>query len=232
MSDSATAEALRLLFSGDAALWEIIGVSLSVSGGALLIAAPLAFVLALILSEHYFFGRRALVVILQGMLSFPTVAVGLVLYMLLSRQGALGAWEILFTPQAMALGQAIIAFPVLAMFALSALQKNDSRLRETALTFGAGRWQTARLAFREARFGLAAALLAGFGRVISEVGCALMVGGNIAHYTRNITSAIVLETGKGMFAEGIALGMVLVALALVAGVLLAAVQGDGRQTAC
>lgn len=224
----ATARAIRLLFSGDGALWEIIGVSLSVSGAALLLAAPLALAFAYMLAEYDFFGRRMLIAILQGLLSFPTVVVGLILYMLLSRQGPLGAWGILFTPSAMALGQALIAFPVLAVFALSALQKNDPRLAETARTFGAGRMQTAWWALCEARFGLVAALLAGFGRVISEVGCALMVGGNIAHYTRNITTAIALETGKGTFVEGIALGIVLIALALATSALLAFLQGGGR----
>lgn len=224
----ATAAAMRLLFSGDGALWEIIGVSVAVSGAALLLAAPLSLSLAFALSQCDFFGRRALIAVLQGLLSFPTVVVGLVLYMLLSRQGVLGAWGLLFTPSAMALGQALIAFPVLSVFALSALQKNDPLLAETARTFGAGRLQTAFWLFREARFGLVAALLAGFGRVISEVGCALMVGGNIAHYTRNITTAIALETGKGAFAEGIALGAVLVALALAASALLTILQGGGK----
>ncbi len=225
---AATAEAFRLLFSGAPELWEIVGVSLSVSGAALLLAAAPALLLAYGLARGDFLGRRALIAALQGLLSFPTVAVGLILYMLLSRQGPLGAWGILFTPQAMALGQALIAFPVAAVFALAALQKNDPRLRETAQTFGAGAARVFWYEICEARFGLAAALLAAFGRVISEVGCALMVGGNIAHYTRNMTAAIALETGKGFFAEGIALGVVLVALALLASALLAVLQGGGK----
>ena len=222
---AATAEAFRLLFSGEPELWGIIGVSLAVSGAALLAAAPAALVFAYMLARNDFWGRRAVVAVLQGLLSFPTVAVGLILYMLLSRQGPLGAWGILFTPYAMALGQALIAFPVAAVFALSALQKNPPLLRETARTFGAGGLRVFWVEMREARFGLTAALLAAFGRVISEVGCALMVGGNIAHYTRNMTAAIALETGKGLFAEGIALGMVLVLLAVLAGGLLSALQG-------
>ncbi len=224
----ATTTAMRLLFSGDAALWEIIGVSVAVSAAALLLAAPLSLALAYFLAGCEFFGRRALIAILQGLLSFPTVVVGLILYLLLSRQGPLGAWGILFTPSAMALGQAIIAFPVLTVFALAALQKNDPLLAETARTFGMGRFRAAWWTFREARFGLVAALLAGFGRVISEVGCALMVGGNIAHYTRTITTAVALETGKGEFAAGIALGFVLVATAMAASTLLAILQGGGK----
>ena len=225
---AATVAALKLLFSGDAALWEIIFTSLTVSAAALALASPLALALAYILVRGHFVGRRALIAILQGLLSFPTVVVGLLLYMLLSRRGILGAWELLFTPSAMALGQFFIAFPVLAVFALAALQKNDVRARETVLTLGGGFFSVVLTELREARFGLAAALLAGFGRVISEVGCALMVGGNIAHYTRNITTAIALETGKGAFAEGIALGIVLIVLALGASALLSAAQGSGR----
>ena len=226
---SALVGALRLLFSGDAALWEIVGVSLSVALGALVLSAPPAFACAYMLANRDFPGRRALLAVLQSLLSFPTVAVGLILYLLLSRRGVLGAWELLFTPLAMALGQALIIFPVLSVFALSALQKNDARVRETAQTLGASPLRAALTELAEARFGIVAALLTGFGRAISEVGCALMVGGNIAHHTRNITTAIALETGKGKFAEGIALGMVLVVLALAASLLLAVVQGGGRK---
>jgi tungstate transport system permease protein len=224
----ATADALSLLFIGDDALWEIIFTSLRVSVLALLAASPLALLLAYVLAVSNFIGRRLCIALLQGFLSFPTVVIGLLLYMLFSRQGPLGAWQLLFTPEAMAVGQMLIAFPVLAVFALSALQKNDPRARETAFTLGAGRFQAALIDLREARFGLVAALLAGFGRIISEVGCALMVGGNIAHHTRNITTAIALETGKGAFAEGIALGLVLIILALGTSALLAVVQGGGK----
>ena len=225
---AATVEALRLLFSGDPDLWEIVFTSLAVSGMGLTAAAIPALAAAHCLAFGEFAGRRIIMVILQGLLSFPTVVVGLILYMLLSRQGPLGAWGLLFTPTAMAIGQALIAFPILTVFATAALQKNNPLLRETARTFGLSGWRTAWLGFREARFGLTAALLAGFGRVISEVGCALMVGGNIAHHTRNITAAIALETGKGLFAEGIALGIVLILLALGASALLAVLQGGGR----
>lgn len=225
---AATIEAFRLLFSGNAELWEIIGLSLGVSVAALAFAAPLALLTAHALAAKKFIGRRVLLIFLQGFLSFPTVVVGLVLYILLSRHGPLGAWSLLFTPQAMALGQMLIAFPVLTVFALSALQKNGAIVRETASGLGASRLRVLLTECHEARFGLIAALFAGFGRVVSEVGCALMVGGNIAHYTRTIPTAIALETGKGKFAEGIALGMVLIFLALLAGATLSAAQGSGE----
>ena len=231
---AAIKEALHLLFTGDAGLWEIVSVSLGVSLSALAVVFAPALAVAYMLATRDFVGRRALLALLQGALSFPTVAVGLILYMLLSRQGPLGAWNLLFTPEAMAIGQALIAFPVLVIFALTALQKNDARVRETAENFGrrrsagAGAVRAALTEIYEARFGIVAALLTGFGRVVSEVGCALMVGGNIAHYTRTIPTAIALETGKGMFAEGIALGIVLIFLAVATSAMLSLAQGRGR----
>ena len=225
---AATAQAFHLLFSGDPDLWEIVGLSLTVSLSALAAATPPALAAAYALAVFEFRGRRVLIALLQGTLSFPTVVVGLILYLLLSRRGPLGAWDLLFTPQAMAIGQALIAFPILAAFSLTALRRNDSRARETALTLGASPLRAALTEIAEARFGVAAAVMAGFGRVISEVGCALMAGGNIAHYTRSITTAIALETGKGKFAEGIALGAVLVFLALAASGLAALFQ-EGRK---
>ena len=225
---SATVEALHLLLSGDSVLWQIIGTSLLVSLSALAFTAPIALAVAHVLAYGNFIGQRTILIVLQGLLSFPTVVVGLLLYLLLSRQGPLGAWGLLFTPTAMGLGQSLIAFPVLTVFALAALQKNPPQLRETAKTFGNGTLKTAWLGIKESRFGLMAALLAGFGRIISEVGCALLVGGNIAHYTRNITTAIALDTGKGLFAEGIALGVVLILLAVTASGLLAIVQGNNK----
>ena len=224
---AATAQAFALLFSADKNLWGIVFLSLAVSAVALAAAAPPALAAAYALAKFRFVGRRLCLTALQGFLSFPTVVVGLVLYMLFSRHGPLGAWGLLFTPQAMAIGQFIIALPVLAVFALAALQKNDRIVGETARGLGASPLRAAFTEFYEARFGLLAAALAGFGRVVSEVGCALMVGGNIAHHTRTIPTAIALETGKGAFAEGIALGVVLVAFALLASAALSFAQGGG-----
>lgn len=224
---NATAAALRLLWNGDAALWQIIGVSLMVSLGGLLLATPPAVLLAYLVASHAFPGRRALVVVLQALLSFPTVVVGLILYMLLTRNGPLGNLQWLFTQKAMILGQAAIAFPVLAAFTLAAIQAADPRLRETALVLGAGRMRTMGTVLFECRFAVGAAIVNGFGRVISEVGCALMVGGNIAGVTRNITTAIALETSKGEFAQGIALGIMLLIFALAVSIVLALLQGRG-----
>ena len=224
-----TREAFRLLFAGDPELWGVVAVSLRVALTALAVAAPLAVAAGYGLAVGRFPGRRALIVTLQAMLSFPTVVVGLLLYLVLSRRGPLGAWQLLFTPEAMILGQIVIALPVLAAFTLAAVQGADPRIRDTALSLGATRARAAFTLLYEARFAVFAAVCQGFGRVISEVGCALMVGGNIAGSTRTITTAIALETSKGDFAQGIALGLVLLALAFGVNIAFALLQGRGGE---
>lgn len=222
-----TRQAFALLFSGDAELWTIIWISLRVSLTALALATPPAVVLGYVLAQKRFPGRRILVVLIQGLLSFPTVVVGLILYILLTRQGPLGSWQLLFTQEAMIMGQAVIAFPVLAAFALAAVQGADPRAHETAVSLGASPLRAALTTLLEVRFAVVAGVFNGFGRVISEVGCAMMVGGNIAGVTRNIPTAIALETSKGDFAQGIALGVVLMLFALGISIALGALQGRG-----
>ena len=224
----ATQEAFQRLFAGDRELWTVVWISLKVSIAALMLATPFAVGLGFWVATHRFAGRGTVIVLLQGLLSFPTVVVGLVLYLLFSRSGPLGPWHLLFTQDAMIIGQAIIAFPVLGAFTLAAMQGADPRLRETAVSLGAGPWRSALTSLHEVRFAVIAGVLNGFGRVISEVGCSMMVGGNIAGYTRNIPTAIALETSKGDFAQGIALGAVLMAFALLVTALLALVQREAR----
>lgn len=223
----AARHAFELLLGGDAVLWEIIWISLRVSFLALAAAAIPAVACGFLLATLAFPGRRVIVVFLQTLLALPTVVVGLLLYLMLSRVGPLGGWHWLFTQQAMILGEAMLAFPILAAMTLTAVQGLDPRTAETARTLGASPMRAALTILIEARFAVMAAVAAGFGRVISEIGCAMMVGGNIAGVTRNITTAIALETSKGEFAQGIALGTVLVALALVVNFLLAWLQGKG-----
>lgn len=223
----ASREAFRLLFAGDPELWGIIFLSLRVSLLGLLLALLPGVVAGYLLAMWRFPGRRALVVAVQSLLAFPTVVVGLVLYMLLSRQGPFGSLGLLFTQQAMILGQAILAFPILAAYTLAAVQGADARAHETAVSLGAGPLRAAVTTLNETRFAVLAGVINGFGRAISEVGCALMIGGNIAGFTRNITTAIALETSKGEFAQGIALGAVLLVLALGVNVAMAILQGEG-----
>src|SRR5258708_10898890 len=210
----ATSEAFRRLFALDAELGTVVGISLKVSITALAIATPFAVALGFWVASNRFRGRRALILTLQGLLSFPTVVVGLILYLLLSRSGPLGPWHLLFTQDAMIIGQAVIAFPVLAAFTLAAITGADPRLRATASSLGAGALRSPLTSLYEVRFALIAGVLNGFGRVISEVGCSMMVGGNIAGFTRNIPTAIALETSKADFAHAIALAAVLMTFAL------------------
>lgn len=223
---AAIRDAFALLLAGDAQLWQIIWVSLKTSIVGLLLATPPALLIGYTLATSAFRGRRVAIWLLQAMLSVPTVLIGLLLYLLLTRQGPLGGLHWLFSQSGIIAGQALIALPVLAAFTLTAVQAADPRLAETAITLGASRLRVMGTLLHEVRFGVMAALINGFGRVISEVGCAMMVGGNIAGATRTITTAIALETSKGEFAQGIALGIVLVALALAINAALLLLQGD------
>lgn len=222
-----TRRAFELLLAGDRRLVEAIWLSLWTSLVAIALVAPPSIALGFLLAKRRFPGQRALVVFVQALLSFPTVVVGLVVYMLLSRRGPLGVLDLLFTPSAIILGYVLIALPILVVFTISAVQGGDPRVYETARCLGAGRLRAAGTTLWEVRFGVLAAVVNGFGRVVSEVGAAIMVGGNIEGYTRNIPTAIALETSKGDFAEGIALGIVLMAVALGVNIALALLQGKG-----
>jgi tungstate transport system permease protein len=224
----ATRDAFMLLLTGDAALWLIVWISLKTSVLGLLLATPPAVALGYAIAMHRFPGRRIAVWLAQAALSLPTVLIGLLLYLLLSRHGPLGGLQWLFTQPGIVAGQFVIALPVLLAFTLAAVQAADPRYAETATAHGASRWQVMATLLYEVRFGVMAAVISGFGRVISEVGCALMVGGNIEGATRTITTAIALETSKGEFAQGIALGIVLVAIALLMNGALMLLQGEAH----
>jgi tungstate transport system permease protein len=224
----ATTDAFMLLFTGDAALWNIIWVSLKTSLIGLALAAPPAVALGYVIAMHRFPGRRMAIWLAQAALSLPTVLIGLLLYLLLSRHGVLGSLQWLFSQPGIVLGQCVIALPVLVAFTLAAVQGADPRYAETAIALGASRARVMATLLYEVRFGVMAAVISGFGRVISEVGCALMVGGNIEGQTRTITTAIALETSKGEFAQGIALGIVLVTIALLMNGALMLLQGEAH----
>lgn len=216
----ATKEALILLLGGNAEIWEIISISFSVSLQAILYVTPLSLLLAFLLAYCNFKGRRFVISTFHTLLAVPAVVVGLTVYIFLSRNGPLGDLGLLFTQTAMVIGQMILAFPIVVAMAHSALQSSDRAIWETAKTLGASSVKAMMTVMYEARFGLFAAVIAAFSRIIAEVGCSMMVGGNILHYTRNIPTAIALETSKGEFAQGIALGLVLLILALVLNLLL------------
>ncbi len=224
----ATSGAFALLLRGDAALWHIVWVSVKTTLSGLMLATPPAVVLGYLIAMHRFPGRRIAVWLAQAALSLPTVLIGLLLYLMLSRRGPLGDLGWLFSQPGIIAGQCLIGLPVLLAFTLAAVQALDPRYAETALAHGASRLRVMFSVLHEARYGVMAAVISGFGRVISEVGCALMVGGNIEGHTRTITTAIALETSKGDFAQGIALGIVLVTLALGMNGVLVLLQGDAH----
>lgn len=187
---------------------------------ATLVGAPVGFIIA----THEFRGKGPLTTILQTLMALPTVVVGLTVYSFLSRQGPFGSLGLLYTPTAMVVGQFILATPIIAALTLSAVQGIDPRLRDTAMTLGASRLQTALTITAETRFAIMAAIIAGFGRVIAEVGSAMMLGGNIKGYTRTMTTAIALETSKGEFGLGIALGIILLIVAFSVNILFQTLQ--------
>ncbi len=226
----ATIDALGLLVSGDRQLWSVVFISLSVSLRALALAAPIALLTAFALAYLRFPGQRLLVTLFNTLMAIPAVVVGLVLYILLSANGPAGELRLLFTPSAMVIGQFLLCLPLMVALAHATFRAGDQRAWESALTLGAHPWRALITVMHELRFGLLAAILAGFGRVIAEVGCSMMVGGNILYHTRNITTAIALETSKGAFASGIALGLVLLLLALGLNMSLAWLQGGSRVT--
>ena len=191
-----------------------IWVSLKTSGLAALVASALAVPAALFLAGRDFRGKRLVLLINQTWMAAPTVVIGLLFYSLLSRSGPFGGLGLLYTQAAMTVGQVFLILPLIVGFSYTALRQVDKRARLTALTLGASRRQAGWVVLREAKYALLIAVLAGFARAISEVGIAMMLGGNIRNATRNITTSIALETAKGEFQNGVVLGAVLLVITL------------------
>ncbi|MCU0236789.1 MAG: ABC transporter permease [Acidobacteria bacterium] len=218
-------EGAALLLPPGREILQIIGLSLAVSGAATALAALAAIPAALVLALKEFRGKRLLVGLLNTAMAVPAVLIGLLVYGLVSRRGPLGALGLLFTPGAMVLAQALLAFPLITALALAALKGVARDARDLALSLGADRRQLAVAVIRQGRFAFLTAIIAGFSRVIGETGMTLMVGGNIKGQTRVLTTAISLETMKGNFEIGIALGIVLLLAALAINVALQLAQG-------
>ena len=221
-------EALRLLVAGDAEIWAILWLSLLVSGSAtlvsLLVGVPAGAALALL----RFPGRTAVIAAVNAGMGLPPVVVGLFVTLLLWRSGPLGDWEILYTPAAIVLAQALIATPIVTGITLAAVQTVPDKLRLQLVALGASRAQMVAVVLREARLSMLVAIMAGFGGVISEIGASLMVGGNIKGQTRTLTTAMVLETGKGNFEIAIALSLLLLTLMLAINWALTSIQQRQR----
>jgi tungstate transport system permease protein len=205
-------EAIRLIFTGNAEVYEIALLSLTVSGAATGIALVIGLSIASFLAFRTVPGRTLALGFLNSGMALPPVVVGLVVAVLLWRTGPLGQLHLLYTPAAIVVAQAVIATPVVTALSVAALQSLHPKLRLQVLALGASRWQAAWLLFREARLPLLAAVMAGFGAAISEVGATMMVGGNIKGSTRTLTSATVLKVSQGDFETAIALSIILLAL--------------------
>ncbi|MBA7623129.1 MAG: ABC transporter permease subunit [Dehalococcoidia bacterium] len=217
-------KALELIVTLDPEVMEIAGRSLSISVTSALLASLICVPLASLIHFHQFRGKRALISLVQTFFSVPTVAIGLFVFVLFSRAGPLGGLGLMFTPTVMVLGQMLLITPILLGLTISALSGVDRGIIDTARSLGASGLQTSIVILREARFAVMAAIIMGFGRAISEVGIAIMVGGNIRGFTRVITTAISLETQKGELELSIALGIILISIALIINIILNRVQ--------
>ncbi len=219
---------LSLIVSLDRDLLSIILLSLQVSGTALLMATLLGGSLGIAVGLKEFPGRRLITNVLNTFMGLPPVVVGLLVYLLLSRSGPLGFMGLLYSPTAMIIAQTILAVPIVAALSISAVSGVSPAIRDTAVSLGASRWQAARVVIHDARFAIMAAIIAGLGRVMAEVGAVMMVGGNIAGHTRVMTTAIAMDTSKGEFELAIALGIVLITLSFMLNFVLNRLQGQIR----
>ncbi|MGI9370178.1 MAG: ABC transporter permease [Ruegeria sp.] len=207
-------KALTLILSGDAELWAIVLLSLRVSIIAVLVAAAIGMPLGAALAVTRFPGRRGVIVLLNAMMGLPPVVVGLVVYLMLSRSGPLGVLELLYTPTAMIIAQVVLVTPIVAALTRQVVEMLAEEYSEQLRSLGVSRLASVPVLLWDARVALITALLAGFGRAIAEVGAVIIVGGNIDHVTRVMTTTITLETSKGNLALALALGVILVGIAI------------------
>ncbi|MFC2036267.1 ABC transporter permease [Chloroflexota bacterium] len=216
--------AIALIISLDPEVMEIAGRSLGISVGSTILASLFCIPLGNLIHFHRFPGRRIVISLIQVFFSIPTVVIGLFVFVLFSQAGLLGGLNLLFTPTVMVLGQMILITPILLGLTISALSGVDRIVLDTAHSLGASGLQTVFVALREARFAVIAAVIMGFSRAISEVGIALIVGGNIRGFTRVLTTAISLETSRGDLELSLALGIILVFISLVINIVLSRIQ--------
>lgn len=211
---SSFGKALDLLVSGDWEVYFIVLTSLRISAVSTVVAGVLSIPLGAWLGLTHARAKKPITAILNSLMALPAVVIGLLVYSFISRSGPLGHLELLFTPAAIVVGQVVLAFPIVASMVYGGLSRLDPRLAETLVTLGASRANMLWMIVREAKVAILLAVLSGFGRVIGEVGVSMMLGGNIRWYTRTITTAIALETSKGEFELGLALGIILMIMAI------------------
>ena len=217
--------ALSLIWTRDSDVFAIVGVSLKVSTSSTILASLMGVPLGFIIAFETFPGRRLMITCLNTLLALPTVVIGLFVYAFIARQGPLGSLDLLYTQKAIIIGQTILILPLVTALIIAAISRIDERYRKTAMTLGANRLQTAGVILREARFGIVAAVIAAYGRVISEVGISMMLGGNARGFTRTMTTAMALEYDKGEFTLAVALGLILLGFSFGINLLFQFVQG-------
>ncbi len=220
--------AIYMLWSMDPELYFIIYVSLKVSLTSTIIASIIGIPSGILISLNDFRSKRILVTVLNSLMALPTVVVGLTVYAFISRRGILGVLDLLYTQTAMIIGQVILIFPIITSLTNSAINAVDDEYRKTAQTLGGSTFDTALVILREARAGVIASVIAGFGRVIAEIGVSMMLGGNVKGYTRTMTTAMALEYDKGEFTMAVALGIVLLVISFGVNIILSRIHGIQR----
>ncbi|MBM4145793.1 MAG: ABC transporter permease subunit [Nitrospira sp.] len=220
-------KAFSLIYNLDQELLGIILLSLKVSGAALIISSIIGVPAGAVIGLKKFPGRGFIITLLNTFMGLPPVVVGLFVYLLLSRSGPLGFMGLLYTPSAMVAAQIILALPIVASLCHSAIVAVDPIIGQASITLGATPYQKAVAIIKEARYGILSSVIAGFGRVMAEVGAILIVGGNIAGYTRVMTTTIALETDKGNFELALALGVILLIISLIINIALHLIQRKG-----
>ena len=223
--------ALHLVLTGDPALFAIVELSLLVSLSAVLLAALIGVPVGALLALTRFPGREIVIVVINAMMGLPPVVVGLAVFLALSRSGPLGAWGLLFTPQAMVIAQTLLVAPIIAALSRQTIEDLWTEYRDELAAMNVGPVRRVATLVWDARFSLVTALLAGFGRAAAEVGAIIIVGGNIDGFTRTMTTAIALETSKGDLPLAVGLGMVLIAIVVAINALAWGVRRSAERTA-
>jgi tungstate transport system permease protein len=208
-------KAIELLISGDNSTWSAVFATVKVSTCSMLLSVGAGIPCGFLIGYFDFKGKKHLRTILDTLLALPTVFIGLAVYAFISRQGPFGEMGLLFTLTGIAIGQTILAFPIVTAITASIVENIDQDLKLTLVSLGAGKRNIIATCLWEVRYGILTAAVTAYGRVLTEVGISIMVGGNIKYHTRTLTTAIALETNKGMFADGIALGVVLITIAFI-----------------
>jgi len=221
--------AVGMILSGDPVVYSITIRTMLIAGSSTLIASVLFVPLGSLIHFSSFPGKRLVLGFIQTMYSVPTVFVGMLVFLMVSRRGPMGSMGLLFTPAAIVIGEVLLIAPIVTGLTLSALQSAGSGLADTATSLGASRTRTVRLVISESRYAVLTAVLMGFGRAVSEIGVAIMVGGNISGYTRTLTTAISLGIGKGETAQSIALGLILLLMAFLVSIATNLIQHRSRR---